>query len=82
MSSLNIFYANVKKKFFSRNDFEVLDDESNSLESDYKQSNDLSMMGSISYEFIETIDTLNSQYNYHKLEMAEDEIILLKVCNL
>jgi len=38
------------------------------------------MMGSISYEFIETIDTLNSQYNYHKLEMAEDEIILLKVC--
>ncbi|XP_016656351.2 cilia- and flagella-associated protein 43 [Acyrthosiphon pisum] len=63
---------------FSKNNFEILDVESNSLESDYKQSNDLSMMGSISYEFVETIDTLNSQYNYYKLEMAEDEIILLK----
>lgn len=69
-----------KTFFFSRNDFEILDVESNLLESDDKQSNDLSMTGSISYEFIETIGTLNSQYNYHKLEMAEDEIILLKVC--
>ncbi|XP_060871614.1 cilia- and flagella-associated protein 43 isoform X4 [Metopolophium dirhodum] len=63
---------------FSKNNFEILDVESNSSESDYKQSNDLTMMGSISYEFVETIDTLNSQYNYYKLEMAEDEIILLK----
>ncbi|XP_060835448.1 cilia- and flagella-associated protein 43 isoform X2 [Rhopalosiphum padi] len=63
----------------SKNDFEILDVESNLLESDDKQSNDLSMTGSISYEFIETIGTLNSQYNYHKLEMAEDEIILLKL---
>lgn len=70
----------MSKTFFSRNNFEKLDVESHSLESDYKQSNDLSMMGSISYEFVETIDTLNSQYNYYKLEMAEDEIILLKVC--
>ena len=70
----------MSKTFFSRNNFEILDVESHSLESDYKQSNDLSMMGSISYEFVETIDTLNSQYNYYKLEMAEDEIILLKVC--
>ncbi|XP_026806697.1 cilia- and flagella-associated protein 43-like [Rhopalosiphum maidis] len=64
---------------FSKNDFEILDVESNLLESDDKLSNDLSMTGSISYEFIETIGTLNSQYNYHKLEMAEDEIILLKL---
>jgi len=70
----------MSKTFFSRNNFEILDVESHSLESDCKQSNDLSMMGSISYEFVETIDTLNSQYNYYKLEMAEDEIILLKVC--
>lgn len=51
------------------------------MESDYKESNDLSMMGSISYEFVETVDTLNPQYNYYKSEMAEDEVILLKVCN-
>lgn len=70
-----------KTFFFFRNNFEILDVESNSMESDYKQSNDLSMMGSISYEFVETIDTLNPQYNYYKLEMAEDEVILLKVCN-
>lgn len=38
-------------------------------------------MGSISYKFVETMDTLNSQYNYYKLEMAEDEIILLQVCD-
>jgi len=38
-------------------------------------------MGSMSYKFVETTDTLNSQYNYYKLEMAEDEIILLQVCD-
>lgn len=36
-------------------------------------------MGSMSYKFVETIDTLNSQYYYYKLEMAEDEMILLQV---
>lgn len=35
----------------------------------------------MSYKFVETIDSLNSQYNYYKLEMAEDEIILLQVCD-
>lgn len=38
------------------------------------------MIGSMSYKFVETIDTLNSQYHYYRLEMAEDEIILLQVC--
>jgi len=56
-----------------------LDVESNS-ELNYKQNNDISMMGSISYKFVEPIETLNSQYNYYRLEMAEDEIILLQVC--
>jgi len=36
-------------------------------------------MGSMSYKFVDTIDTLNSQYNYYRLEMSEDEIILLQV---
>jgi len=56
-----------------------LDVESNS-ELNYKQNNDIAMMGSMSYNFVDTIDTLNSQSNYYKLEMAEDEIILLQVC--
>lgn len=68
-----------KIKFLSRDDFEVLDVESNS-ELNFKQNNEKSIMGSRSYKFVETIDTLNSQYNYYKLEMAEDELILLQVC--
>lgn len=36
-------------------------------------------MGSISHRFVDTIKQFNSQYDYYKLEMAEDEIILLQV---
>jgi len=69
----------LQKKFLLRDNFEISDIESNS-ELNYKQNNDVSMMGSMSYKFVETIDTLNSQYYYYKLEMAEDEMILLQVC--
>lgn len=36
----------------------------------------------ISYKFIDVINVLNPQYNYQKLEMAQDEIILLQVRKL
>ncbi|XP_025190964.1 cilia- and flagella-associated protein 43-like [Melanaphis sacchari] len=62
---------------FFKDNFEVLDVESNS-ELNYKYNNDVSITGSMSYKLVETIDTLNSQYNYYRLEIAEDEIILLK----
>lgn len=74
-----MYTIKCKKKLFPRDNFDISDIESNS-ELNYKHNNDISIMGSMSYKFVETIDTLNSQYNYYKLEMAEDEIILLQVC--
>lgn len=61
-----------------------MDDEKILIESNYKQSlsddhNDISMTGSISYRFIDTVDYSNSQYDYYKLEMAKEEIILHRV---
>lgn len=44
-----------------------------------EQSNDKLLMGSISHRFVDTVEHLNSQYNYYNLEMANDEIILLQV---
>lgn len=38
------------------------------------------LTGSISYRFIDSIDHMNPQCGYYKLEMAVDEIILLEVC--
>lgn len=51
-----------------------------SPESEFIRNNDQLLTGSISHRFIDTIEYLNPQYNYYKLEMAEDEIVLLQVC--
>lgn len=55
------------------------DNETILTDNDSKQSNDEKLIGSISHRFVETIEHLNSQYNYYKIEMAKDEIILLQV---
>jgi len=73
-----LYNFKCENTIFPRDIFELSDVESNS-ELNNKQNNDISMMGSMSYKFVETIDTLNSQYNYYRLEMTEDEIILLQV---
>lgn len=67
--------------FFSRDNIsEMLNDEKKLDELKYcKQSNDTSLLGSISHRFVDTVEHLNSQYNYYNLEMAKDEIILLQV---
>lgn len=58
----------------------MLNDEKKLDELEYfKQSIDKSLMGSISHRFVDTVEHLNSQYNYYNLEMAKDEIILLQV---
>lgn len=51
-----------------------------SAKSEFRQNNDKLLTGSISHRFIDTIEHLNPQFNYYKLEMAEDEIVLLRVC--
>lgn len=66
------------KNFLPRDPLEILNIDSNT-ELNNKQMNDISMMGSMSYKFVEIIDTLNTQYNYYRLEMIEDEKILLQV---
>lgn len=55
------------------------DNETILTDNDSKKINDEKLIGSISHNFIETIEYLNSQYNYYKLEIANDEIILLQV---
>lgn len=35
--------------------------------------------GSISHTLVDTIECLNSQFDYYKLDMANDEIVLLEV---
>lgn len=62
---------------FYRDNLDVLDDEIIISESDYKQKNDVFLMGSISHRFVDTTEYY--QHNYYKLEMAEDKIIFLQV---
>lgn len=50
-----------------------------SSEFDFRQKNDILLTGSISHRFIDDFTHFNSQYDYYKLEMAEDEIVLLQV---
>jgi len=57
----------------------MLDDELKLQESENRQSYDELLSGSISHRFVDTIKQFNSQYDYYKLEMAKDEIILLQV---
>lgn len=63
---------------FRENNTATLDTE-NILSENIKGRNDEKLIGSISHRFVETIGHLNSQYNFYKLEMAKDEIILLQV---
>lgn len=63
---------------FRDNTSEMLSDDKE-LDEYCRQSNYKSLMGSISHRFVNTIEHLNSQYNYFNLEMATDEIILLQV---
>lgn len=58
----------------------MIDDELSMFENDYERMNEKSLIGSIGHRFGVTVKHLNSQYDYYKLEMAEDEIVLLQVC--
>lgn len=57
----------------------MIDDESLLSDSYCDRSNEKILMGSISHVFGVTVKHLNSQYDYYKLEVANDELILLQV---
>lgn len=71
---------NKIRKIFSRDYFELSDNVPTTVpDTSHKQCNDKSLMGSISHRFVDTVKNLNSQYDYYKLDMAKDEIVLLQV---
>lgn len=70
----------IRFQFVFRDNFQLLDDDIMSPESEFRRINDKLLTGSISHRLIDTIEYLNPQCNYYKLEMTEDEIVLLQVC--
>jgi len=76
-------YTNVNRNslisFSFRNNLKALDDQPMLSELDFRQKNDILLTGSISHKIIDDFTHFNSQYDYYKLEMAEDEIVLLQV---
>lgn len=71
----------LKKYIFCSSEYNILTSVSERVLSnnDSKHGNNEKLIGSISHRFVETIEHLNSQYNYCKIEIAKDEIILLQV---
>lgn len=67
-------------EFCNRDNLKVLGDKTMFLELDYRRRNDHFLIGSISHRFVDMVSNLSSQDDYYNVEMAEDEIVLLQVC--